>query len=146
MNELASFMKLELSSNELLIECFGSLPALDIFHSFVCLNSHVNKRIQTILIHFNLSYSLHLSNKKTCDQFDIFLSYFSFDGFSHLPSIIKVNWFENRGGGNLVYSTLSMSKTHTLSIQSEKIYFHYKFTLSEFFWIISVAYSNICQC
>jgi hypothetical protein len=106
-----SIMKFELLPNEILIECFEYLDALDIFLSFDRLNNRFYSLIRNIPLYFNFEhanksifdhfcrkvlsnpdvkiqiYSLHLSNKYVCDRINTFLSRFSFDKFPQLRSL-----------------------------------------------------------
>jgi hypothetical protein len=108
---MQSIMKFELLPNEILIECFEFLDAFDIFNSFNQLNYRFNNLIRNIPLHVNFEnvnksifdqfcttmllnsemksqiYSLHLSDKYNCLQTKIFLSFFSFDEFSHLGKL-----------------------------------------------------------
>src|ERR1700734_3953053 len=115
MSEIRAVMNFEILPNELLIECFKYLNAVDIFHSFDQLNYRFYILIRSIPLHLNFEnqlifdqfcikmssnlemkeqvYSLQLSNKDTCYQIHPFLSRFSLNEFSHLRSLtlIEVN-------------------------------------------------------
>ncbi|CAF1110458.1 unnamed protein product [Rotaria sp. Silwood1] len=104
-------MKFELLPNEILVECFEYLNALDIFHSFDQLNyrfytlirnirlylhfEHVSRTIfnqfcKKILLNSDVKihiYSLHLSNTDLYSQINTFISQFSFDEFPELQSL-----------------------------------------------------------
>jgi hypothetical protein len=116
MNKLPTF---ELLPNEILIECFEYLNAFEIFYSFNRLNYRFYKLIRTIPLYLNFQYvqkiifdqfcltiksnpelkkqiySLKLSNKDTCGQIEIFLSFFSLNEFSHLRSLTLVQIEKN---------------------------------------------------
>jgi hypothetical protein len=124
-----SDLTFEILPNEMLIEVFEYLNAVDIFYSFDQLNSRFNKLIRSIPLHLNLQYvrksifdrfctkmlsnpeiknqiiSLKLSNQDTCSQIDTFVSLFSLDEFSNLQSLIldRVPYNEN---GKKIHSML----------------------------------------
>jgi hypothetical protein len=85
-------MQLEILPNEILIECFDYLSAIDIFRSFDQLNYRLNKLIRNI--------PLHLSNN------DIH-SFLSFDEFVHLRSLTLIG---------ITYNNLSTLKAILSSI------------------------------
>jgi hypothetical protein len=85
-------MQLEILPNEILIECFDYLSAIDIFRSFDQLNYRLNKLIRNI--------PLHLSNN------DIH-SFLSFDEFVHLRSLTLIG---------ITYNNLSKLKAILSSI------------------------------
>ncbi|CAF1464876.1 unnamed protein product [Rotaria sordida] len=111
MSDLSILMKFEFLPNEMLMECFKYLNALDIFYSFDLLNYRFSRLIRNIPLHVdfqcirksffdkfcikmllnpeikNQIYSLHLSDKDTCGQINAFLSFFSFNEFSNLQSL-----------------------------------------------------------
>ncbi|CAF1567497.1 unnamed protein product [Didymodactylos carnosus] len=111
MSEVQTVMKLEFLPNEILMECFKYLNALDIFRSFDQLNYRFSKLIRNISLYLNCQYtckstfdqfcmkmlsnpdikiqirSLHLSNKGKCAVIQTFLSYFSLYEFFHLRSV-----------------------------------------------------------
>ncbi|UJR17353.1 hypothetical protein I4U23_004248 [Adineta vaga] len=100
--------------NEILLECFDYLNAPDIFYSFGQLNYRFKQLLENISLHFDCRYisksvfdqfcilillnpaikkqiySLILSNNPTCHQIQTFLSFFSFNEFSSLRSLILV--------------------------------------------------------
>lgn len=104
-------MKFELLPTEILIECFEYLYILDILYSFDQLNDRFNKLIQNIPLHMNFQHvckgkfsqfcrqtslypeitqqisSLHLSNKDTCGQINVFLPIFSLNKYPNLHSL-----------------------------------------------------------
>jgi hypothetical protein len=112
MSDIQVVMKFELLPNEILMQCFGYLNAMHIFHSFDQLNYRFNKLIRSIPLHLdfqnihklicdqfckklqsnkeikNQIYSLHLSNKNTSHKIHQFLSNISLDEFPHLQSLI----------------------------------------------------------
>jgi hypothetical protein len=114
MSEIQIVTNFELLPNEILIECFEYLNAVDIFYSFDQLNYRFNKLIRNILLYLdfrNVSkstfdkfcmkislnpeikkqiYSLKLSNKDICYQIQPFLSRFSLDEFSHLQLLTLI--------------------------------------------------------
>jgi len=93
-------MIFELLPNEILIECFDYLNALDIFYSFDKLNSRFDKLIRCLSLQLNFEhirkitfdqfcikmllnselktqiYSIRLSNDGTSGQIQAFLSFF----------------------------------------------------------------------
>ncbi|CAF1137981.1 unnamed protein product [Adineta steineri] len=107
-------MTLESLPNEILIEIFEYLNAFEIFYSFDQLNIRLYSLIRNIPLHLNFEYcrktifdqfctllklnpiikeriySLILSNKDTCGQIDLFLSFFSLEEFSHLRSLTLI--------------------------------------------------------
>ena len=106
-------MTLELLPNELFIQCFTYLNAIDIFHAFDQLNDRFYTLIRSIPLNLNFRnvkkskfdefcmrlslnpeikqhiYSLTLSNENTC-QIYLFLLHFSLADFSHLQSLTLV--------------------------------------------------------
>jgi hypothetical protein len=103
--------KFELLANEIFIECFEYLNALDIFYSFCRLNYRFDKLIQNIPLRLSFEHvrkttfdqfctimlsnsemkrqvcSLRLSNNDTCGQIEAFLSLFTLDEFHSLRSL-----------------------------------------------------------
>jgi len=116
MDKLLTF---EFLPNEILIECFEYLNAFEIFYSFDQLNYRFTKLIRTIPLHLNFQYvqktifdqfcrtikfnpelknqiySLQLSNKDTCGQIELFLSFFSLNEFSYLRSLTLIQIEQN---------------------------------------------------
>jgi hypothetical protein len=104
-------MMFELLPNEIYIECFEYLDALDIFYSFDQLTDRLNALIRNISLHINFQHvrkakfsqfcrqissdpeilqhisSLHLSNKDTCGQIKAFLSVFPLNKYPQLHSL-----------------------------------------------------------
>ncbi|CAF3943561.1 unnamed protein product [Rotaria sp. Silwood2] len=113
-------MKFDQLPNEILIECFEYLSALDILYSFDQLNYRSHTLVESISLHLNLHHknkllfdqfchqmlfnpqmknqiiSLKLSNKNTCGQLNVFLSFFSISEFSQLRSITLIDLDYNR--------------------------------------------------
>jgi len=119
MSEIQIVTNFELLPNEILIECFEYLNAVDIFYSFDQLNYRFNKLIRTTPLHLNCQYvrksifdqfrmeilstpeikrqirSIHLSNSYTCVSIKTFLSFFPLDQFSHLRSLTLTGVTQN---------------------------------------------------
>ena len=114
---LSSFddnMTLELFPNEIFLDCFEYLNALEIFQAFDRLNQRFSRLIRSIPLHVNFQhvrrnrfeqfcrtiqsdrqiqqqiYSLHLSNEDTCGQMELFLSKFSLEKFRALRSLVLI--------------------------------------------------------
>jgi hypothetical protein len=119
MNDTQAIIKFETLPNEILIECFGYLNAIDIFYSFDLLNYRFYQLIRSIPLHLNCQhvdkstfdqfcnkmltnsqlkfqiFSLRLSNQCGYDQISAFLSNFSLNKFSHLRSLSLIKLDEN---------------------------------------------------
>ncbi len=119
MNTIQAAMGFELLPNEIIIECFEYLNAVDIFHSFDQLNYRINKLIRNIALYLDTQtiprlkldqfykkmflnpeikkqiYSLQLSNKSTYCQIHTFFSDFSLYEFSNLRSLTLGEMVEN---------------------------------------------------
>ena len=113
------FMKFESLPNEVLLEIFEYLNALNIFYLFDQLNYRFNELIQNLPLFLNCQhaykstfdqfcsrmsskldimqwiYSIQLSNKDTCHQIERFLSIFSLNRFSNLRSLTLIDVDEN---------------------------------------------------
>lgn len=111
MNDRHSIMKFELLPNEILIECFEYLNAIDIFHSFDYLNSRFNNLIRSISLSFDIEHvkepvlvqfcieillhrqmkqkikSLKLSN----NNFETLFSFISLNEYSQLQSLTLID-------------------------------------------------------
>jgi hypothetical protein len=100
------------------------LTALDLFHAFDHLNNRFSTLIQSIPFHLNFAnvssskvkqfcldihknpfikqqaHSLHLSDEKSLQHLDIFLSYFFIDEFSSLKSLVLTQVLCNQYSSN----------------------------------------------
>jgi len=103
--------KFEFLPNEIFIQCFGYINAIELFYAFDKLNYRFYHLIRSIQLHLNFHNvqksifnrfckkmlsepliqnqisSLHLSEKNAPGQIGRFLSLFSLDQFSHLRSL-----------------------------------------------------------
>ena len=126
-------MRFELLPNEILIECFEYLNAIDIFYSFDQLNYRFNQLIRSILLHLDFQhtqrstfdefcmkmvsnedikkqiYSLHLSNKDICYNIQPFVTLFSLDEFVQLRSL-SLTWLTSNNKSKLKAVLPSLSQ------------------------------------
>ena len=103
---------LEALPNEILIACFAYLNGWDLLHAFDHLNVRFLALLRSVKLNLNFTnvsnldidrfclmitenplikqqiHSLHLSDEEKLQQVEIFVSYFSFDEFSSLKSLI----------------------------------------------------------
>ncbi len=107
-------MTFELLPNEILIECFEYLNAIDIFYSFDFLNSRFYNLIRNIPLYLNIEHvkksmliqfcikisnlemkkqimSLKLSKKNMCNVIETFFSFVSLDELSQLRSLTLID-------------------------------------------------------
>ena len=166
-NNITKTMKFEYLPNEILFMCFEFFDALELFHLFDNLNNRFNQLIRQIPLYVNFQsvrkstfdqfctkilldeniknqiYSLHLSNKETTGQINVFSSWFSLVEFPHLQSLTltevrkedveklksmvllmsQLRHFRSIDSVNGLLDTIVLSKIHTLSV-SELDFLH----------------------